>query len=66
MAKEYKKFETVCIRRYGLGIKACYGVDAAATVTYQGYNPGEIHDPKDAVKCFWLVPLARPGDYPAY
>jgi hypothetical protein len=66
MAKQYAKFETVCIRRYGASIKGTSGVDAAASVTYQGYNPGEVHDASDAVKSFWLVPLARPGDYSAY
>lgn len=63
MTKQYSKFETVCIHRSGLSIRATSGVDAAASVTYHGYTPGEAHDASDAVKSFWLVPLARPGDY---
>ena len=63
MAKQYEKFETVCILRHGLSIKATSGVDAAASVTYHSYNPGEVHDASDAVKSFWLVPLANPSKY---
>lgn len=60
---EYTNYEIVCIRRYGSSIRATSGVDAAASVTYHGYTPGEIHDAERAVKSFWLVPLGRPGDY---
>lgn len=63
MTKSYTKFETVCILRSGSSIRATSGVDAAASVTYHGYTPGEVHNADDAVKSFWLVPLGRPGDY---
>jgi hypothetical protein len=58
------KFETVCITRHGLSIVSTSGVDAAASVTYQGWEIGsKVFDPREGVKSFWLVPLGRPGDY---
>lgn len=66
MAKQYTNFEIVCIGRHGSSIRATSGVDAAASVTYHGYTPGEVHDAADAVTSFWLVPLGRPGDYYPY
>ena len=63
MAKQYANYETVCIGRYGLSIRSTSGVDAAASVTYHGFNRNEPHNANDAVKSFWLVPLACPGDY---
>jgi hypothetical protein len=63
MAKSYANFEIVCIARHGSSIRATSGVDAAASVTYHGFNRGEVHDASDAVKSFWLVPIGRPGDY---
>lgn len=63
MTKQYANFEIIAIKRCGSDMKNCYGVDAAASVTYHGFNRGEVHDASDAVKSFWLVPLARPGDY---
>jgi len=65
MTKQYKNFEIVCIQRCGADIRNTSGVDAAASVTYHGFNPGEVHDARDAVKSFWLVPLGRPGAYAA-
>jgi hypothetical protein len=63
MPKQYANYEIVCITRHGLSIVASSGADAAASVTYHGFNRGEVHDASDAVKSFWLVPKGRPGDY---
>jgi hypothetical protein len=58
-----QKFETVCITRHGLDMISTSGVDAAASVTYHGWTPGAVYDPREGVKSFWLVPCGRPGDY---
>jgi hypothetical protein len=63
MTKQYENFEIVCITRHGLSIVSTSGVDAAASVTYHGFNRGETHDASDAVKSFWLVPLGRPNSW---
>lgn len=63
VTKTYANFEIVAIKRCGFDMRSCFGVDAAAAVTYHGFNRGEVHDASDAVKSFWLVPRGRPGDY---
>ncbi len=51
------RYEIVCIRAYGYMFKATEGADFAAKVTYHGFTPGEIYDPRQNVKQEWLVPL---------
>jgi len=54
------KFETVCIRRHGLNLKKTEGIDAAAKVTYHGWTPGGVHDPREGVESELLIPRLFP------
>ena len=58
------EFETVCIRRHGLNLKTTEGIDAAAKVTYHGWAPGEVHDPREGVvESELLIPRLFPWQF---